>query len=66
MDKGKDILALCDQIRQVAFDLHVYLRHGHLEKVYEIGLVSRHVKNETNISGSARLGNTPYDSNNKS
>ena len=24
--------------RQVAFDLHVYLRHGHMEKVYENGL----------------------------
>lgn len=27
--------------RQVAFDLHVYLRHGHLEKVYENGLTHR-------------------------
>ena len=37
----KDILELCNQIRQVAFDLHVYLRHGHLEKVYENGLAHR-------------------------
>jgi len=37
----KDILKLCDQIRQVAFDLHAYLRHGHLEKVYENGLAHR-------------------------
>ena len=41
MEKAKDILALCNQIRQVAFDLHVYLRHGHLEKVYENGLFHR-------------------------
>jgi len=41
MKEDKDILDLCDQIRQVAFDLHVYLRHGHLEKVYENGLVHR-------------------------
>jgi GxxExxY protein len=41
MKKGKDILALCNQIRQIAFDLHVHLRHGHLEKVYENGLVHR-------------------------
>jgi len=41
MKTEKDILELCDQIRQVAFDLHVYLRHGHLEKVYENGLVHR-------------------------
>jgi GxxExxY protein len=38
---NKDVLALCNQIRQVAFDLHVYLRHGHLEKVYENGLANR-------------------------
>ena len=37
----KDILELCNQIRQVAFDLHVYLRHGHLEKVYEYGMAHR-------------------------
>ena len=41
MEKGKDILELCSQIRQIAFDLHVYLRHGHLEKVYENGLANR-------------------------
>jgi len=39
--KGKDILELCNEVRQVAFDLHVYLRHGHLEKVYENGLAHR-------------------------
>jgi GxxExxY protein len=38
---NKDVLALCNQVRQVAFDLHVYLRHGHLEKVYENGLAHR-------------------------
>ncbi len=37
----KGMLELCDQIRQVAFDLHIYLRHGHLEKVYENGLAHR-------------------------
>lgn len=41
MNNGKDILALCNQIRQIAFDLHVYLRHGHLEKVYENGMAHR-------------------------
>ena len=35
------VLDLCDQIRQIAFDLHVYLKHGHLEKVYENGLAHR-------------------------
>lgn len=41
MMEDKDIMELCDRIRQVAFDLHVYLRHGHLEKVYENGLAHR-------------------------
>jgi GxxExxY protein len=41
MENEKDTLELCNQIRQIAFDLHVYLRHGHLEKVYENGLSQR-------------------------
>lgn len=36
-----DIFALCDTIRQTAFELQSYLRHGHLEKVYENGLANR-------------------------
>ena len=35
------ILELCDDLRQTAFELHVYLRHGHMEKVYENGLAHR-------------------------
>ncbi len=41
MRDEKVILKLCDLIRQTAFDLHAYLRHGHLEKVYENGLAHR-------------------------
>ena len=41
MKEEQEILELCDRVRQIAFDLHVYLRHGHLEKVYENGLVHR-------------------------
>ncbi len=37
----EDIKALCDQIRQTAFGIHVFLGHGHLEKVYENALVHR-------------------------
>ena len=33
--------SLCDQIRQVAYDIHVYHAHGHLEKVYENALAHR-------------------------
>jgi GxxExxY protein len=32
---------LCDEVRQIAFGLHTYLRHGHLERVYETGLWHR-------------------------
>jgi GxxExxY protein len=37
----KDIKSLSDQIRQIAYDIHVYHGHGHLEKVYENALVHR-------------------------
>jgi GxxExxY protein len=40
MDES-DVLALCDRIREISFALHGYLRHGHLEKVYENGLAHR-------------------------
>jgi GxxExxY protein len=32
---------LSDVIRQTSFELHSYLKHGHLEKVYENGLMNR-------------------------
>jgi GxxExxY protein len=35
------IFQLCDQIREISFALHQYLRHGHMEKVYENGLAHR-------------------------
>ena len=37
----RDVKVLCDQIRQIAFAIHVYHGHGHLEKVYENALVQR-------------------------
>ena len=36
-----DIFEICDVIREISFALHKYLRHGHLEKVYENGLAHR-------------------------
>ena len=35
------VFELCDRVREISFSLHVYLRHGHLEKVYENGLAHR-------------------------
>jgi GxxExxY protein len=37
----KDILELCDKVREASFALDRFLRHGHLEKVYENGLANR-------------------------
>ncbi len=40
--KGQNgIFKLCDLIRETSFSLHQFLRHGHLEKVYENGLAHR-------------------------
>jgi GxxExxY protein len=41
MKTQQEIFQLCDQIRETSFALHRYLRHGHLEKVYENGLANR-------------------------
>jgi GxxExxY protein len=41
MTSKSDIFLLCDQVREAAFALHGFLRHGHLEKVYENGLAHR-------------------------
>lgn len=37
----KTISDLCDQVRETAYAIHLYLGHGHLEKVYENALVHR-------------------------
>jgi GxxExxY protein len=39
-----DLKALCDQVRQTAYEIHVYHGHGHLEKVYENALAHRLTK----------------------
>lgn len=41
MRTEQEVLTLCDQVRETSFALHRYLRHGHLEKVYENGLAHR-------------------------
>lgn len=40
---------LCDVIRQTAYDIHVYHRHGHLEKMYENALAHRLRKAGLNV-----------------
>ncbi|MCX6938457.1 MAG: GxxExxY protein [Verrucomicrobia bacterium] len=39
--KKDPIFALCDQVRETAFSLQKYHRHGHAEKVYQNGLAHR-------------------------
>jgi GxxExxY protein len=39
--KYESINELCDVVRESSYGLHRYLRHGHLEKVYENGLKHR-------------------------
>jgi GxxExxY protein len=41
MKSSDGIMALCDTIRETAFAIHCYHKHGHLEKVYENALVHR-------------------------
>jgi GxxExxY protein len=37
----RDMKLLADQVRQVAYAIHIYHGHGHLEKVYENALHHR-------------------------
>ena len=37
----QDIMQLSDTVRETGFAIHGYLRHGHLEKVYENALAHR-------------------------
>ena len=37
----KTIIELCNVVRQTAYDIHVYLGNGYLEKVYENALAHR-------------------------
>ena len=43
------VFKLCDCIRETSYALQRYLRHGHLEKVYENGLAHRLRKQSINV-----------------
>ena len=51
-----DITALCDTVRQTAYDIHVYHGHGHLETVYESALAHRLAKAGLEASYEPNLG----------
>ncbi len=40
----KNIMQLCDVIRETSFSIHAYLKNGHLEKIYENALAHRLTK----------------------
>jgi GxxExxY protein len=40
----RDIMQLCDVVRETGFAIHNYHRHGHFEKVYENALAHRLTK----------------------
>ncbi|HYE66698.1 MAG TPA: GxxExxY protein [Pyrinomonadaceae bacterium] len=45
----KNINQLCDVIRETSFEIHRYLRSGHLEKIYENALAHRLRKREIDV-----------------
>lgn len=59
---GKDrIFELCDVVRETAYELHRYLRHGHLEKIYENGLFYRLRKHGLRVEQQVPLRVTDED-----
>ena len=44
-----DINKLCDIVRETSFDIHCFLRHGHLEKIYENALAHRLTKHGLDV-----------------
>lgn len=50
-----EIKRLCDVIRETSFAIHKFLRHGHLEKVYENALIHRLTRQGLNADPQHRL-----------
>jgi GxxExxY protein len=50
---------LCSRVRQIAYDIHTYHGHGHLEKVYENALAHRLAKAGLNVKQQQPI--TVYD-----
>ena len=49
------IFSLCDVIRETSFEIHKYLRSGHLEKIYENALAHRLRKKGFHVKQQDRL-----------
>lgn len=55
----KDIMKLCDVVRETGYAVHCYHKNGHLEKVYENAMVNRLRKAGVNVKQQYPL--TVYD-----
>ena len=40
----QEVMTLCDHIRVTSLAIHTYLKHGHIEKIYENALAHRLIK----------------------
>jgi GxxExxY protein len=58
---GLNIKDLADRVRQIAYDIHVYHGHGHLEKVYENTFAHRLQKSGLKVKQQEPI--TVYDEN---
>ena len=54
-----EVKRLSNQVRQISYDIHVYLGPGHLEKVYEAALLHRLRKANVRVNPQHPL--TVYD-----
>jgi len=50
---------LCDRVREISYDIHIYHGHGHLEKVYGTGSQSR-VRRHSREGGNPVRSKVPY------
>ena len=50
-----EIKALCDRVRETAYAIHRYHRHGHLERVYQNALVHRLALQGLRVEAQKRL-----------
>jgi GxxExxY protein len=49
LDRSENVNGLCDVIRQTSFEIHKFLRTGHLERIYENALAHRLTKSGLHV-----------------
>jgi GxxExxY protein len=52
---SRNVLTLCDVIRETSFEIHKYLRSGFTEKIYENALVNRLRKKVVRVEQQQRM-----------